>query len=86
MNSMANDELIIILPSDNKFTSDLVLYKKTEKYIKQNSRSSSEEVKLRILSEKGTQNGERYRNLKTKIESLLSNAKLYSKFPNSEKL
>lgn len=74
--SMNSDELVVVLPQNSRFMSDLLLFKKTEKYVRQNQRSSSEEVKARILQEKGTQNSERFKILKTRIDSMLGEAKL----------
>ena len=48
-----------------------MLFKRTEKYIKQNQRSTSEEAKARILQEKGSHNAERYKVLKTRIDTML---------------
>jgi len=76
MKSMSTDELLVILPSDARFMSDLMSYKRTEKYVKQNQRAGLDEVKSRILSEKGGQNSERYRTLKTKLQSMMSESKL----------
>lgn len=74
--SMNSDELVVVLPQNARFMSDLLLFKKTEKYVRQNQRSSSEEVKARILQEKGTQNSERFKTLKTRIDMMLAEAKL----------
>jgi len=76
LSSMNSDELVVVLPQNSRFLSDLLLFKKTEKYVRQNQRSSSEEVKARILQEKGTQNSERYKVLKTRIDAMLGEAKL----------
>ena len=74
--SMNSDELVVVLPQNARFMADLLLFKKTEKYVRQNQRSSSEEVKARILQEKGTQNSERFKVLKTRIDAMLGEAKL----------
>ena len=76
MQTMNTDELLVILPSDARFISDLMSYKKTEKYVKQNQRAGLDEVKSRILNDKGVQNSERYRILKTKLQSMMSESKL----------
>ncbi|MDB3929304.1 BREX system P-loop protein BrxC [Paracoccaceae bacterium] len=74
MNSMSTDELLVILPSNSRFMSDLMLYKRTEKYVRQNQRTGLDEVKSRILNEKGSQNSERSRTLKTRLQSMMSQA------------
>ena len=76
LGSMNSDELLVVLPQNARFMSDLLLFKKTEKYVRQNQRSSSEEVKARILQEKGTQNSERFKTLKTRVDMMLGEAKL----------
>ena len=76
LSSMSSDELVVILPQNVRFMQDLMLFKRTEKYIKQNQRSTSEEAKARILQEKGSQNAERYKVLKTRIDTMLGEAKL----------
>ena len=75
MDSMTTDELLIVMPDDARFTSDLLLFKRTEKFIRQNQRSGLDETKSRILNEKGTQNSERFRTLKSTFQSMLSEAK-----------
>lgn len=74
MSSMGTDELLVILPTNSRFISDLMLYKRTEKYVRQNQRTGLDEVKSRILNEKGSQNSERFRNLKTRLQAMMSNA------------
>jgi hypothetical protein len=41
LSSMNSDELLVVLPQNSRFMSDLLLFKKTEKYVRQNQRSSS---------------------------------------------
>lgn len=74
--SMTSDELVVVLPQNSRFMTDLLLFKKTEKYIRQNQRSGSDEVKARILQDKGAQNSERFKSLKTRIEAMLGEARL----------
>ena len=44
MENMGRDELLIILPSDDRLGSDLMMYKQTEKYIQQNISGTQQEV------------------------------------------
>lgn len=74
--SMNSDDIMVVMPPNSRFMADLMLFKKTEKYVRQNQRSSSDEVKARILQEKGTQNSERFKTLKTRIGMMLSEAQL----------
>ena len=45
--SLANQDLLIIIGQDPKFLADLILYKKTEKYVRLNQRSGLDECKNR---------------------------------------
>ena len=84
MESMTTDELLIIMPNDVRFISDLLLFKKNEKFIRQNQQAGLDEVKSRILNEKGTQNSERFRDLKIVFQSMLSDAKFTIRGENIE--
>lgn len=75
MQSMGRDELRIVLPADVRFMQDLTMYKRTEKYIRQNSNTTQEAVK-RILDAKGFQNTERLNDLQMRARSLLGKATL----------
>lgn len=76
--SMGRNELLVVLPSDDRFFRDLLMYKRTEKYIRQNITITQQDVVKRILSDKGSQNQERYAELQNKIRFLISNATLYA--------
>ena len=58
--AMGRDELLVILPPNDRFLRDLLLYKRTDKYIRQNSATAQQESVRRILSDKQVQNNERY--------------------------
>ena len=73
--SMGKAELMIVMPGDNKFFEDLLMYKRTESYIKQNHGQSTSELRSMILSVKATQNSERKKALSQKFVELLTNAK-----------
>jgi len=75
MQSMGRDELRVVLPADVRFMQDLTMFKRTEKYIRQNSNTQQEAVK-RILDAKGFQNTERLSDLQTRARSLLGKASL----------
>ena len=81
---MTTDELLIIMPNNVRFISDLLLFKKNEKFIRQNQQAGLDEVKSRILNEKGTQNSERFRDLKILFQSMLSDAKFTIRGENIE--
>lgn len=70
------DELFVILPADERLMRDLLMYKRTEKYIRQNISTTQQEAVKRILTDKGFQNRERYDELQQRIQNLMGKAKL----------
>ena len=76
MQSMGKAELLVIMPSDNRFFQDLFLYKKTDSYIRINMTQAQQETIKRILSDKQVQNQERLSELETKAKTLLGQARL----------
>jgi hypothetical protein len=73
--SMGRDELLVILPQDDRIMRDLLLHKQTEKYVSQNMNSAQQESVKRILTDKGFQNSERFRDVQQQATRLLSKAK-----------
>ncbi len=76
MQSMAKDELLVIMPADDRFLHDLLLYKKTDKYVRLNMTQTQQEAVKRILTDKSFQNVERYKELQDRAKDLLGKAKL----------
>jgi hypothetical protein len=76
MQSMGKPELLAIMPPDDRFVRDLILYKKTDKYVRQNMTLTQQETIKRILTDKSFQNRERYKDLQDKAKELLGKAKL----------
>lgn len=75
MQSMGRDELRVVLPADVRFMQDLMMHKRTEKYIRQNSNTQQEAIK-RILDAKGFQNTERLNDLQVRARAMLGKATL----------
>ena len=75
--SMNSDDLYILLETNENFIKDIQLYKKTTKYIRQNSRDGMDVTRSQIINAKGTQNQIRYKSIKQQAEKLVSNAKLF---------
>lgn len=69
-----NDELRVILPDSERLIRDLLLYKKTEKYIAHEMRSTQQDSIKRILADKAGQNGDRYNQLKVLVSKLMGQA------------
>ncbi len=76
MQSMGRDELLVIMPADERLVRDLLLYKKTDKYIRQNISLTQQDTVKRILTEKSFQNRERYKGLQERTKELIGEAKL----------
>ncbi|MFZ4438677.1 MAG: BREX system P-loop protein BrxC [Syntrophales bacterium] len=74
--SMGRDELMVIMPPDDRLVRDLLMYKRTEKYVKQNILITQQEGVKRILNDKTFQNQERHRALQLHVGRLLGTAKL----------
>lgn len=77
MQSMGRDELLILIPSDERLVRDILMYKRTEKYIRQKILITQQEAVKRILTDKGFQNQERYDELQQRVQSLMGKAKLF---------
>lgn len=77
MQNMGRDELLIIMPEDDRLVKDILMYKKTEKYYRQNISITQNSTIQRVLTEKNLQNNERYADIRSNIEVLISKAKLF---------
>ena len=77
MASMSSDELVILLKADDRFARDLMMYKRTEKYVRQTRATAPQPSIERIISEKGQQNATRHRDLTTRARTLVSEAQLF---------
>ncbi len=77
MHSFGRDELLVVMPPDDRLVRDILMYKRTEKYIRQNISITQQEAVKRILADKGFQNRERYDELQQRVQSLLGKAKLF---------
>lgn len=70
------DELLVILPADARLMMDLMMYKRTEKYIRQNMTQGKDDVAQRVLTSKGEQNRTRYADLLLRLQLLVGKADL----------
>jgi len=77
MQSWGRDELLVILPPDERLIQDLLMYKRTEKYVRQNISVTQQETIKRILTDKSFQNRERLTEIQKSVHNLLSKATLY---------
>ncbi len=74
--SMGRDELLVCMPPDDYLVRYLTMYKRTEKYIKQNISITQQDGVKRILTDKTLQNQERHRDLQQHVGKLLGKANL----------
>lgn len=77
MHSYGRDELLLVLPSDDRLVRELLMYKRTEKYIRQNISVTQQEAIKRILNDKGFQNQERNADIQQRVQLLMGKAKLF---------
>ena len=71
------DEVRLVMPADERLMRELLMYKRTEKYIRQNMGLTQQDSVKRILTDKGFQNSERYRDIQSQVQTLLGKAKLF---------
>lgn len=75
--AMGRPELTVLLPPDERFLRDVLLHKKTEKYIRLNQSSSERETIRRILGEKALQNTDRFKIIQQEARNLAARANFF---------
>ena len=75
--AMSPDELAVVTGANTEFYRDLVLYKQTDKFIRQSRTGSPQPGRDRIISEKGEQNSRRFKDLEMRLRKLIGDARLY---------
>jgi len=75
--SMGRAELLIVLPEDERLIRDLLMFERTDKYVRLNTKNNKQDSVKRILIDKNLQNQERKIELKQRIKSLLGKARLF---------
>ncbi|TGL58697.1 BREX system P-loop protein BrxC [Leptospira ognonensis] len=76
LQNSGKDELLVLMPTDDRIVRDLMMYKRTEKYVRQNISKTQAETVKRILNDKAHQNQDRYRDIEARLKVLLGKAKL----------
>ncbi|MEZ7891080.1 MAG: BREX system P-loop protein BrxC [Candidatus Wallbacteria bacterium] len=76
LDSASKNEVMVILPQDDRLIRYLTLYKKTEKYIRQQNSSALNESAKRIINDKGVRNCERYKEIERLFVELMANAEI----------
>ncbi len=75
--TIGRDELLVVMPADNRLVQDLLLFKRTEKYIQQNISVTQQEAIKRILTDKSFSNRERSKIIETRVRDLLVRSRLF---------
>ncbi|HNJ86489.1 MAG TPA: BREX system P-loop protein BrxC, partial [Agitococcus sp.] len=76
MQSMGRDELRVIMPADARLMNDLLMYKRTEKYVRQNTSLVQKDGIQQILGSKALQNQERLAEISQRIQRLVGESSL----------
>jgi energy-coupling factor transporter ATP-binding protein EcfA2 len=77
MRTMSRDELAVVLNADARFVGDLMMFKRTDKYVRQARAVAQQPTIERIIRDKGEQNSSRQRDLTLRARSLLADARLF---------
>ncbi|MCJ8236997.1 BREX system P-loop protein BrxC [Peteryoungia algae] len=76
-NSMASDEMVVLLGRDVRFTRDLVLWLQTVKFARQVASGDAQLGRDRIIAEKRDQNTRREKELVQRLRGLIADARLF---------
>ena len=74
--STGSDELLVVLPPDDRLVRELLTYERTEKYIRLNISVAQQETVKRILQDKSHQNQQRFAELQQLAQELICNAEM----------
>lgn len=76
-NSMASDEMVVMLGRNVRFTRDLILWLQTVKFARQASSGDAQPGRDRIIAEKRDQNTRREKDLVQQLRGLMADARLF---------
>ena len=76
-NNLRHDELLVILPADKRLMDDLLMFKRIDKYVRQNTSLAQKESIKRILTDKSHRNQDRRSDLLQQLQNLITQAKIY---------
>ncbi len=74
--SMGRNELIVRIPDDNRTIPDLIMYKRTEKYVRQNITVTQKESKERIITDRQFHNRQLGIRIEEQLRELISESEL----------
>jgi galactitol-specific phosphotransferase system IIB component len=75
--TMGRDEVLAVMPTDDRLIRDLLMYKQTEKYVGQNLSMTQREAVKRILSDKNFQNRELLTHIQDRVHALMGKADIF---------
>lgn len=75
--TIANEELAVVMKPDQLFLRDMVLFKQTDKFVRQSRSGSPQPGRDRIIAEKGEQNSRRSKDLELRLRKLIGEARLF---------
>jgi hypothetical protein len=75
--SLQRDDLVVLIPDDERFYKDNRLYLQTETYVRQNSANGRTPEEIAIVTDKSHQNQARYEQIKRQAAELLGNAQMF---------
>lgn len=76
-NSMASDEMVVMLGRDVRFTRDLILWLQTVKFARQVNSGDAQPGRDRIIAEKRDQNTRREKDLVQRLRGLMADARMF---------
>ena len=74
MRSLGKEELLVVMPQEDRLVRDLQMYLKADKYIRQHIAINQQESIKRILAEKREQNEQWWKELQQLVSRLLGQA------------
>jgi hypothetical protein len=75
--SLQRDDLVVLIPDDDRFYKDNRLYLQTETYVRQNSANGRTPEEIAIVTDKSHQNQARFEQIKRQAAELLGNAQMF---------
>lgn len=75
--SLGRPELLVVFPADSRLVTDLLHYKKTDKYVRLNRSAKQSDSVISILESKGRQNDDRFKIVQDRVRELVGKAKFF---------
>ncbi len=77
MQSIGRSELLVAMTPDDRLVRDMLMYKRTEKYIRQNVSVTQQDSVKQLLTAKSFQNRERLAEIQQRVQGLLGKSRLF---------